>query len=152
MYNFEKLETICPACVGILQHADGSQVIDPIVSKLETENYMATTYVLSLTLPTSMLPRNHSLALHVYNKLLEQGQNAAVASMVRADLLDSKDPIKTVLAYHIKERYNIQQVVDSPLKMTVVFDHPETVGDHVFLASVSSPLMKLVKQRKKVCT
>ncbi|CAM0141540.1 unnamed protein product [Umbelopsis sp. WA50703] len=149
MYTFGKLDTICPACVGVLQFADGPNVIDPIVSKLETENYKATTYNLSLTLPISMLPRNHALALHVYNKLVEQGQSTTVATMVRNDLLDSKDPIKAILAHHIKEIYNIQQVVDSPLKMTVVFDHPETVGDHVFLASVSSPIVKLVKQRKK---
>lgn len=148
--SFEILQDSCAACVGVLQHAHGSQVVDVIVDRLVTENYQTKNYNLSVTLPVSMLPRNHALALHVFNELKKQGVDEKIAKAVREDQVDAKEPVRSIVGYHIMKKCNMQQNVDAGLKMTLVFSHPETIGDHVFLTTVINPVVKLLKQRKKV--
>jgi hypothetical protein len=147
---FQVLEDTCVACVGVLQRADSSSVIEVIEERLTAENYQVMTYNISITLPVSLLPRNHSLALHIFNELKKNGVDIDVAKVIRNTHIDAKDPVKSIVGYYIKNKCGMQQDVSAGLKMTLVFSHPETVGDHVFLTNVSNPVVKLLKQRKKV--
>ncbi|CAO3669694.1 unnamed protein product [Umbelopsis ramanniana] len=147
--SYEPLEETCASCVGILQQADTPRVVDAVVDRLTTEDYQTKSYTFYVTLPVSLLPRNHALALHVYNQLKEQGLDVEAATAVRNDQVDAKEPVRAVVGQQLMNRMGMQQSTEAGLKMTVVFSHPETVGDHVFLTTVSNPIVKLLKQRKK---
>jgi hypothetical protein len=148
--TYEPLEGLCAACVGVLQQAHTSQVIDAVVDRLTIEDYQTKSYTFYVTLPVSLLPRNHSLALHVYRQLKDQGLDDESATAVRNEQVDAKEPVRAVVGQQLLSRKEMQQSTEAGLKMTLVFSHPETVGDHVFLTTVSNPIVKMIKQRKKV--
>lgn len=63
----EEKEAICTACVGTVQFAEA--FVQEIVERMQTEAYVTKTFNMNVTLPTSILIRNHAMAIHWNQKL-----------------------------------------------------------------------------------
>ncbi|KAI8139659.1 hypothetical protein BJV82DRAFT_563459 [Fennellomyces sp. T-0311] len=129
---------VCTACVGSLQHAES--FAEPIGKRLEDENYETRTLSLTVTLPISLLPREHLLRVYLRDTL-------GIKSITVAR--DAKEPFRHILNAQLKKDFDIRPSATSPLRMILTIENKETSKDHMFLTQVKEPVLRVRTQRKK---
>ncbi|KAG1138746.1 hypothetical protein G6F37_010239 [Rhizopus arrhizus] len=135
-------EGICTACLGSLQYAD--EYIKESFEQLKADPYQVNTISLSCTLPVSTLIRNHLIRIHLedkghkYSGLDEEGF-----------IKDPKNIFKFLLGEYIEKQTDLKIDNDAGLRMTVVIDHESSSQEHMMLAQLEKPLLKIKTIRQK---
>ncbi|KAK4513766.1 uncharacterized protein ATC70_005772 [Mucor velutinosus] len=143
---------VCSACLGSIQFADS--YVDSVCEQLKKEDYKTDSCCLTCTLPVSILLRDHLLKVHVMNTLVEvyMGQEYA-SDLVRlykdVNVRDPKDFFKYLFGMKLKEKTGLHLDADGALLMTVIISHEPTAKDHLFLAELKEPLLKMRTVRQK---
>ncbi|KAK9728368.1 hypothetical protein K7432_001156 [Basidiobolus ranarum] len=132
----------CVSCLGTLQYADQDLFISHIIQKVKEENYEAKNFTLNVTVPSSLLVRTHAVFVYISNILKELKSPIAYTL---DDIADIKETFKLVLCWEIARITEMELDFHSPLKITVVTEHPETENDHIFLTQISSANLNIRK-------
>lgn len=144
---------VCSACLGSIQFADS--YVDDVCQQLKKEDYKTDSCCLTCTLPVSILLRDHLLKVHVMNTLVEKYADQEYTSdLVRlykdVNVRDPKDFFKYLFGMKLKEKTGLYLDAEGALVMTVVISHEPTAKDHLFLAELKEPLLKMRTVRQKV--
>ncbi|CEG68568.1 hypothetical protein RMATCC62417_04805 [Rhizopus microsporus] len=135
-------DSLCVACLGSLQHAE--EYIEESYKALIAESYQVDSIALSCTLPVSTLIRNHLLKIyledtgHKYAGLEEEGF-----------IKDPKNIFKYLLGEYIERQNKFMVENDAGLRMTVVIEHENSSQEHMILAQLEKPLLKIKTIRQK---
>ncbi|GAN09896.1 pseudouridylate synthase 10 [Mucor ambiguus] len=150
-YNVDE-NAVCSACLGSIQYADS--YVDNVCEQLKKEDYKTNSCCLTCTLPVSILLRDHLLKVHVMNTLVElYADQEYTSDLVRlykdVNVRDPKDFFKYLFGMKLKEKTGFHLDADGALLMTVVISHEPTAKDHLFLAELKEPLLKMRTVRQK---
>ncbi|KAG0304676.1 putative tRNA pseudouridine synthase Pus10 [Dissophora globulifera] len=133
------IEPICVACVGAVQFAE--DYIAGIMARISAEAFVATTFNLTVTLPTSTLVRNHAAVVYM-RKQLPEFQSA---------LVELKDVFKQLICGPIERQTGMTMNASSEFTIQVSLRHEETADDHVFLSKMpeSGLVIKSKRENRK---
>ncbi|KAL9551899.1 hypothetical protein MBANPS3_004036 [Mucor bainieri] len=150
-YNVDE-NAVCSACLGSIQYADS--YVDSVCEQLKKEDYKTDSCCLTCTLPVSILLRDHLLKVHVMSTLAEvYADREYTSDLVRlykdVNVRDPKDFFKYLFGMKLKEKTGLHLDADGALVMTVVISHEPTAKDHLFLAELKEPLLKMRTVRQK---
>ncbi|ORX92575.1 pseudouridylate synthase-like protein 10 [Basidiobolus meristosporus CBS 931.73] len=133
---------VCVSCLGTLQYADREEFVSDIIKKVKEENYEATRFTLNVTVPSSILVRTQSIFVYLSNILKESNSTMVYTADSIADI---KETFKLVLCWEVARITQMELDFNSPLKITVVSEHPETENDHIFLTQISTANLNIRK-------
>ncbi|KAI8337634.1 hypothetical protein BC941DRAFT_425805 [Chlamydoabsidia padenii] len=145
---------VCTACLGTLQYADDdTMMIQPIVDKLNGDNYEVTTFDLTLTLPLSLIHRETLLKIHVQDQLQQDKsyQQTCKAYPWTFDLVrEAKDPIRSIMMNRLVRATGLKGMPKSSnFHINLCLNHPGTETEHSFLTQVKDPVLRPRKKMKK---
>ncbi|OZJ06032.1 hypothetical protein BZG36_01122 [Bifiguratus adelaidae] len=127
----------CPLCLGIMSESRFEEVAVAVTEKIRQEDYRAEDFSLNISLPVSIMVRNHAARMHVDPK----------------SIIDLKDPLKIIYNGLIEKLLGWKVNAESSLRITINFEHPETQDEHKLLAEVenSNFVLKRVRQKVRRC-
>ncbi|CAO0792148.1 unnamed protein product [Mucor circinelloides] len=145
-------DAVCSACLGSIQFADS--YVNDVCEQLKKEDYKTDSCCLTCTLPVSILLRDHLLKVHIMNTLVEKYADQDYASDLvkrykEVAVRDPKDFFKYLFGMKLKEKTGLHLDAEGALVMTVVISHEPTAKDHLFLAELKEPLLKMRTVRQK---
>ncbi|KAL7309745.1 hypothetical protein PS15m_010590 [Mucor circinelloides] len=145
-------DAVCSACLGSIQFADS--YVNDVCEQLKKEDYKTDSCCLTCTLPVSILLRDHLLKVHIMNTLVEKYADQDYTSDLvkrykEVAVRDPKDFFKYLFGMKLKEKTGFHLDAEGALVMTVVISHEPTAKDHLFLAELKEPLLKMRTVRQK---
>ncbi|CAO3594034.1 unnamed protein product [Absidia cylindrospora] len=147
---------VCTACLSTLQYADDHAVtVQPILDQLEKNPYETTTFALTLTLPVSLMHREHLLKIYVQDQVekLNNTNDDDKKCLWRPTMVrEAKDPIRSIVIQHLATASGLVGELDSPFHITLCLGHVATESEHLFLTQVKDPVLRVRKVRKRGVT
>lgn len=131
----------CAVCLGILVKSQENIFIDKIQSAVQSAGYQFDNFMFTLSLPLSIILRQHSISLFLQEKY---------SSKFDKERLDKNPTIKEVFKWIygpiIEELLQVNYKPLGPFKISLVFSHEESEQEVEFL---SEPSKSRPHQRRK---
>ncbi|RMX39843.1 hypothetical protein pdam_00013473, partial [Pocillopora damicornis] len=129
-----EIESICVACLGILEKANESAFIDKIQSAVKSSGHQFDSFVLAVSVSHSLTLRQHSLSIFLQEKFSSAFDRKELDEIPRV-----KDVFKWVLGPKLEERLQVNYKPLSPFKISLDFTHKDAEREVEFLVTDCPP-------------
>ncbi|XP_013212590.2 tRNA pseudouridine synthase Pus10 isoform X1 [Ictidomys tridecemlineatus] len=138
---------VCNVCLGILQEFCEKEFIKKVCQKVEASGFEFTNLVFSVSFPPQLSVREHAAWL-----LVKQEMGKQSLSLGRNDIVQLKEAYKWITYPLFSEELGVPIDGKSLFEVSVVFAHPETVGDCHFLGKIFPDCFKPAKNKQSIFT
>uniref|UniRef100_A0A8C5ZRS7 tRNA pseudouridine(55) synthase n=1 Tax=Marmota marmota marmota TaxID=9994 RepID=A0A8C5ZRS7_MARMA len=138
---------VCNVCLGILQEFCEKEFIKKVCQKVEASGFEFTNLVFSVSFPPQLSVREHAAWL-----LVKQEMGKQSLSLGRNDIVQLKEAYKWITYPLFSEELGVPIDGKSLFEVSVVFAHPETVGDCHFLGKILPDCFKPAQNKQSVFT
>ncbi|PFX29421.1 putative tRNA pseudouridine synthase Pus10 [Stylophora pistillata] len=140
-----EMQSICVACLGILEKSTETAFLDKIQSAIRSSGHQFESFMFAISVSHSLTLRQHSLSI-----FLQENYSSAFDSRELDEIPRVKDVFKWVHGPKLEERLQVNYKALSPFKILLDFTHRDADREVEFLNDSSKSRLRHRRKRHKI--
>ncbi|CAH3171507.1 unnamed protein product [Porites evermanni] len=135
----------CIACLAVLEKKQEKSFIDKIQSSIRKAGHQFDSFMLTISLPLSIILRQHSVSL-----FLQEHHSSIFDKKMLSETPSVKEVFKWVYGPIVEELLQVDYMPLSPFKISLVFTHKDNNKELEFLNNSSKTTTRQRQKRQKM--